>query len=166
MGNESALAEVRRRKAALNRVEAILAHSTPSEIDLLRRVLATCSDGEIATLREILFQDGEMSSAKPQERANTEAPLAESEDAGTIVGRKKTLVQQVEDATQLFDIITSPVILGHLQKRGVKFRNQKPIAAVSAILSKLAERKRLIPVQEGTSHTPAIFRKAGGGPKP
>jgi hypothetical protein len=154
MDNEEALAEVRRRKAALNRVEAILADYTPDEVDVLRRVLATCSAREIALLREILFQEAEP--------APKEAPQAENVGTVPIATGKKTLVRQVADATLLFDVITSPVILGHLQKRGVKFRNKKPVAAVSGILAKLQKRKKLTLVQAGTPNMPAVYQKPGG----
>jgi hypothetical protein len=149
------MTEVRRRKAALIRVETIVTNANPQDLEVLRHLLATCSSYEIALLREILLHDSDATEIHGEEQGDEIQPSSPNSAANG-----ETLVKHVEDAIKRFDVITSTAILGYLKQRGVKFANQKPVAGVSAVLRKLEERGRLITVEKGSSHTPTVFRKA------
>ena len=132
------MAEIDRRKADLDRV---------------RERLETLSPSQIALMRELLIGSGR-ASAGPVQRAKCNV------SASGRVGRG-TLIQTVQRVIEHRDLITSTAVLSDLNKEGFKFANENPIAAVSAVLSKLHKRGRLIMIRKGKGAIPTQFRKAG-----
>jgi hypothetical protein len=166
MERDAILADIRRHKSALNRAEQIIAQATPEGIALLRQVLASCSGDEIEVLRSVLTKnDSSPTSVNGDRQAALEAnPHALSAAHRPLTNGKATLVRAVEQAVELFDVITSPLILGYLEKQHFKFGNNYAISGVSAVLRKLAERGKLVEIAKGSGQQPTQYRKAGGGP--
>lgn len=168
MERDDILADIRRHKSALNRAEQILAAATPEGITLLRQVLASCSADELDVLRSVLIKNGSHMNVNDQGHL-----VSGSHARGTAVSPKSpkngnaSLVRAVEQAVDLFEIITSPLILGYLEKQQFKFKNKYAISGVSAVLRKLAEREKLEEIAKGSGQQPTQYRKKPeGGPPP
>jgi hypothetical protein len=126
-----------------------------ADLDYVREILGSASPDQIALLREYLVGDTNGRAAR--------APVQIIKRNVSLMGRsgRGTLIEAVQRVIVHQDTITSTAVLSDLQKEGFRFANENPIAAVSAVLSKLHKRGKLVMVRKGKGAIPTEFRKAG-----